>query len=146
MDAAYLSALSALAGSVVGGLTTGVSNLLSQVVQARAERRAREQSRKEDLYKDFILAASRAYGKAIVSSEPHLQEIISLYALVSRMRVSSSPEIVACSDKVMRTTVGTYLAPNKTIPQLHTLMESGADIDLLRDFAETARKELQASR
>ena len=54
MDIAYLSALSALAGSVVGGLTTGITTWLSQRNQARAEQLAREMSRREDLYKDFI--------------------------------------------------------------------------------------------
>ena len=36
MDAAYLSALSALAGSVVGGLTMALSAWISQSVSARA--------------------------------------------------------------------------------------------------------------
>ena len=36
MDAAYLSALSALAGSVVGGLTTALSAWITQCVSAKA--------------------------------------------------------------------------------------------------------------
>jgi hypothetical protein len=36
MDAAYISAISALAGSVIGGLTTGFTTLLTQRSQARA--------------------------------------------------------------------------------------------------------------
>jgi hypothetical protein len=59
MDVAYVSALSALAGSVVGGLTSGISTLMSQRAQARAGRLAHDMSRREELYKDFIVAALR---------------------------------------------------------------------------------------
>jgi len=62
MDVASISALSALAGSVVGGLTSGFTTWLSQRAQARAGQLAHDKSQREDLYKDFIIAASKAYG------------------------------------------------------------------------------------
>ena len=144
MDIAYLSALSALAGSVVGGLTSGITAWLSQRTQARAEQLAREMSRREDLYKDFIVAASKAYGDAIMSNEPQIQELVGLYAMISRMRVMSSPRTVASADEIMRATIDTYFAPNKTIRELHELMKSGAGIDPLKEFSEAAREELRA--
>ena len=143
MDIAYLSALSALAGSVVGGLTTGITTWLSQRNQARAEQLAREMSRREDLYKDFIVAASKVYGDAIVSNEPQIQELVSLYAMISRMRVLSSPRTVGCADQIMRATIDTYFEPNKTIRELHELIKSGVGIDPLKEFSEAAREELQ---
>jgi hypothetical protein len=80
MDVAYISALSALAGSVVGGLTSGITTWMNQRAQSRAMQVAHAVSRREDLYRDFIIAASKAYGEAIVSNEPQIQEIIALYA------------------------------------------------------------------
>jgi len=74
MDIAYLSTLSALAGSAVGGLTSGVATWLSQRVQARENQLAPEMARQDDLYKEFIAAASKAYGEAIVSNEPNVQD------------------------------------------------------------------------
>jgi hypothetical protein len=73
MEVAYLSALSTLAGSVVGALTSGITSLMSQRAQARAGQLAHDMSRREDLYKDFIVAASKAYGNAIVSNEPQIR-------------------------------------------------------------------------
>ena len=143
MDIAYLSALSALAGSVVGGLTSGITTWLSQRNQARAEQLAREMSRREELYKDFIVAASKVYGDAIVSNEPQIQELVSIYAMISRMRVLSSPRTVACADQLMRATIGTYFEPNKTIREMHELMKSGVGIDPLKEFSEAAREELR---
>jgi hypothetical protein len=49
-------------------------------------------ARRDDLYKEFILAASKAYGEAIVSNEPNVQELVALYAMISRMRVQSPPQ------------------------------------------------------
>jgi hypothetical protein len=144
MNVAYLSALSALAGSGVGGLTSGITTWLGLRAQARDGHLAREMSRRHDLYKDFIVAASKAYGAATLSNEPQMQELVALYALVSRMRVVSLPRTVACAEKVVDTTVGTYFATNKTIRELHEMMKSGTGIDLLKDFSEIAREELQA--
>jgi hypothetical protein len=118
---AYLSTLSALAGSVVGGLTSGVATWVSQRAQARESQLAREMARRDDLYKEFIAAASRAYGEAIVSNEPNVQEFVALYAMISRMRLQSPPQTVACAEKVMRATIDTYFAPGKTIRELHEL-------------------------
>jgi hypothetical protein len=144
MDVAYISALSALAGSVIGGLTSGITTLMNQRAQARAGQFAHEMSRREELYKDFILAASNAYGNAMMSNEPQIQELVALYAMISRMRVLSRPRTVACADKLMRATIDTYFAPNKTIRELHDLMKSGTGVDPLRDFSEAAREELRA--
>jgi len=145
MDIAYLSTLSALAGSVVGGLTSGVATWLSQRAQARESQFAREMARRDDLYKEFIAAASKAYGEAIVSNEPNVQEFVALYAMISRMRLQSPPQTVACAEKVMRATIDTYFAaPGKTIRELHESAQRGSGIDLLKDFSEVAREELRA--
>jgi hypothetical protein len=144
MDIAYISALAALSGSVVGGLTAGVTTWVSQRVQVRAGQLAHEMSRRDDLYKDFIVAASKAYGDAILSDKPQIQDLLVLYAMISRMRLMSLPRTVACAEKIVATTLETYFAPNKTIRELHELTKSGVMIDPLKDFSEAARDELRA--
>lgn len=144
MNIAFLSALFALAGSAIGVLTSGVTSWLGLRVQARAGQLALEMSRRDDLYRDFIVAASKTYGDAMLSNEPEMPQLIALYAMVSRMRVLSSPRTVASAEKVMGKMMDVYFAPNKTIHELHELMKSGADIDPLKDFSEDAREELRA--
>jgi hypothetical protein len=143
MDAALISAVSALAGSVIGGLTTGFTTLLSQRTQARAGQIAHDLARREDLIRDFIVAASKTYGDAIVNNEPKMPELIDLYAMVSRMRVLAMPRSVACADVVMGSILETYSAPNRTIADLRELVKDGGRVDPLRDFAEAAREELR---
>jgi hypothetical protein len=141
MDVAYISTLSALAGSVIGGLTSGITAWLNQRSLARAGQLAHELSRRQDLYKDFIIAASKAYGEALVVSEPKIEELIALYAMISRMRVISSPRIVACADRVLLETTGAYFEPNRTVAELRELIKTGTGVDPLKDFAEAVREE-----
>jgi hypothetical protein len=125
MDVAYISALSALAGSVIGGMTSGITTWLNQRSQLRSNQIAHDLSRREELYKEFILAASNAYGEAVMTNEPRIPDIIALYAMVSRMRAFSLPRTVACAEQVMLTTIETYALPNKSIPELSELMKDG---------------------
>jgi hypothetical protein len=60
------------------------------------------------------------------------------------MRVLSSSEVVESADRIVRTIVETYLAPNKTFPELRDMLNSGS-IDLLRDFSEACRAEFESA-
>jgi hypothetical protein len=51
---------------------------------------------------------NQAYGDAIMSNEPKLQEF---YAMISGMRVLSLPRTVTRAEKIMKATVDTYLPP-----------------------------------
>jgi hypothetical protein len=144
MDAAYISAISALAGSVIGGLTTGFTTWLTQRPQARAGMIAHDLARREDLVRDFIVAASKTYGDALANNELKMPEIVDLYAMVSRMRVLAMPRSVVCADIVMGSMIDTYFAPNRTVADLRELVKTGHGVDPLKDFAEAAREELRA--
>ena len=86
-----------------------------------------------------------AYAEALVTSEPKIEELISLYAMISRMRVLAFPRTVECAEKTMREVMDTYNAPNRTMLELHELIKSGeAAIDPLKEFSEAAREELRA--
>ncbi len=142
MDVGYISALSALAGSAVGGLTSAATTWMSQRAQSRAGQISHQMGRREDLYRDFITAASSAYGDALMSNEPRLSELVALYAMISRMRVVSGPRTVECADKVMLAIIDTYFAPNRTVREVRDLLKAGAGIDPLREFSEAARDEV----
>jgi hypothetical protein len=143
MDVAYISALSALAGSMVGGLTSSGTTWLTQRAQARAGLLAREISRREDLYRDFIVAASKAYGESLGSSEPQIADLVGLYAMVSRMRILSTPRTTACAEKIMLVIVDTYYSPNRSVSEVRDLIKVGAGIDPLKEFSDAAREELR---
>ena len=60
MDASIISALSALTGAAVGGLTSGITNWLNHRSQLRSQWILHEKNRRQILYKDFIEDASSA--------------------------------------------------------------------------------------
>jgi hypothetical protein len=143
VDVAYISALSALAGSVVGGLTSGFTSWLSQRSLARTEQLNRHRTRRQDLYKDFIIEASKAYTDAMMNSKPNIEELIALYGMLSRMRIMSPSAVVTCAERVLVETTNAYFQPNRTLPELTELLRTGTGIDPLKDFAEAVRTEFR---
>lgn len=55
------SVISALAGATIGGLTSVLASWLTQHTQARAQWLAQDKLRQQELYKEFIEAASKSY-------------------------------------------------------------------------------------
>ena len=142
MDSASISALAALGGALIGGLTSFATSWLTQQTQVRVQQLTHKLTRQEELYKEFIEEASRLYADSLVHDTPDVSQLIRLYVMISRMRVLASTTIVQNADKVARMIVNTYLAPNKTLPELRDMVNSGA-LDPLRDFSEASRAELQ---
>src|ERR1700722_5057089 len=114
MDASVVSALAALAGTAVGGLTNVVANLLTHRIQARAQSFLHEKNRRQILYRDFIDEASKCYIDALQHDEADISGLVGLYAKVSRMRVQSSEVVVVRAEEVSRKILDTYLEPDKT--------------------------------
>ena len=114
----------------------------SALASARGTTRSRSFA-KGGAVQGFIIAASKAYGEALVSSEPQIQDIVALYAMMSRMRVVSSSRTIDCADDIMRTTIKTYFAPNKTIRDVNDTIKTGTELDPLKKFSEVVREELR---
>ena len=142
MDPAYLSALAALTGSVIGGLTSLTASWLTQRVQVGAQQLAHDVSRREDLYKDFIEEASKAYADALAHTEVDVAKVVRLYALVSRMRMLSSQTVVEQANQVMQMIMETYHAPNRTIDEEADVIKTGG-LDPLLGFGEACRAEFR---
>jgi hypothetical protein len=142
MNPTYLPALAALAGSAVGGLTSLTSAWLTQQHQDRIKRLSQDKTGRQKLYRQFIEEASKLYADALVHQQAEVSALVSVYALISRMRVLSSSAVVEKAEAVIRMILDTYFAPNKTFPELRKLMDGHA-IDPLRAFSEECRKELR---
>jgi len=143
MNSSIISALAALAGAITGGLTSVLASWLSQHAQARAQWRAQDKLRRQDLYREFIEAASKCYIDALQCDKADIPALVELYVRVGRMRILSSPRTIESAERVARTIIDTYLEPNKTFLELREMANRGS-IDLLRDFSETCRAEFES--
>ena len=145
MDASIISALAALTGAAVGGLTSGIANWLNHRSQVRAQWLHHEKSRRQILYRDFIEEASKCYIDALQHGEADIPGLVGLYAKLSRMRALSSKPVVHCAEDVARIILDTYLEPDKSFVELREMVIDGS-IDLLRDFSDTCRDEFEEMR
>src|SRR5262245_25649399 len=104
MEASVITALAALTGTVVGGMTRMVANLLTQRPQLRARSHSHEKIRRQILYRDFIEEASRCYIDALQhhDTDADIASLVGLYAKLGRMRVMSSEPVLQSAERITR--------------------------------------------
>ena len=142
MEAAYISAFAALAGTAIGGLTSFATSWMTQQAQAKAQRLANERDNRAALFGRFLDEAARLYADALQNRRDDISGLINIYALTSRIRLMSTERVVESADTVVRIIVDAYLAPNMTLEEMRTNWID-RHIDPLRDFSEACRQELQ---
>ena len=145
MDVSIISALAALTGAAVGGLTSGMAAWLNHRSQVRVEWALHEKSRRQTLYRDFIEDAAKCYIDALQHDKADIPGLVSLYAKLSAMRAVSSKKVVQRADDVVRKILDTYLEPDKSFVELREMAIDGT-IDLLRGFSEVCREEFERMR
>jgi hypothetical protein len=143
MNASIISALAGLIGAAIGGLTSGLAAWFAQKTQAHLQWLVYERGRRQDLYKEFIEAASRCYADALLHEQPEMPALVELYAKIGRMRLLSSPSVIASAEQIGRKINETYLEPNKTFPQVQQMVDSN-NIDILADFSKACREEFES--
>ena len=142
MNTGYVTAIAALAGATLGGLTSFASSWTTLHVQMKAQRLASSKSVRQELYKQFIEEASRTYVDALVHDKLEVSGLVGIYALISRMRVLSSPKVIESAASIAILITDTYFLPNKTPTELRAMMHDGG-VDPLRDFSAACRNELE---
>ena len=130
----------AFGGSAFGAISTIVTGWVTRRRRLRERHYARSTSKRERLYRSFIEEASRVYADALVSDKSEIPQLVNLYALVGRMRILSSDEVVQAAERTGRLIIEAYLSPNREFVDLPEFME---EMDPLRDFGEACRRELQ---
>jgi hypothetical protein len=145
VDASIISALAALTGAAVGGLTSGIANWLNHRSQVRAHWLHHEKSRRQILYRDFIEEASKCYIDALQHGEADIPGLVGLYAKLSRMRTLSSKTVVYRAEEVARKILDTYLEPDRSFVELREMAIDGT-IDLLQGFSDAYHDEFEEMR
>jgi hypothetical protein len=142
MNPAIISALAALGGSSVGALAPVLSNFILQRSVTQRDLLNRQISQRETLYSDFINEASRIYAKSVTHSIEDMDELVSLYALVSRIRLMATEPVVRTAEAFVKRIVEHYGEPNLTVEQLRSAALS-AKAEPLDAFSVACRKEIR---
>ncbi len=142
MSQATITALAAIFGSLVGALGSSLSTWIIQKHQDRRDLLGRKIFHREQLYSDFITESARSLLDALGHNLGDPKNLIPAYALLSRIRLSSSREVLASAEEVVREIIGTYGKPNLTPEQIQSTATNGEDP--LRDFSDVCRAELDS--
>src|SRR2546429_9973533 len=94
MNAGYVTAIAALAGAALGGLTSFASSWTTLHAQMKAQRLASSRSTRQEIYKQFIEEASRSYVDALAHDKLDVSGFAAIYSLISKMRVLSSQKVM----------------------------------------------------
>ena len=137
-----ITALAAIAGSLVGALGSSIGTWITARHQDRRDLLGKQIERREALYSDFISESARLLVDAMEHNDSDVQKLIPLYALLSRIRLSSSERVLHTAEQVIKTIVNTYPQPNLTAEQIQSRAVNGQDP--LREFSDTCRVELES--
>jgi hypothetical protein len=137
-------ALAAVLGSLAGATGSTVSTWITQRHADQRDLLARRIFHREQLYSDFISESTNILIDALESSfkEPH--KLIPAYALLSRIRLSSSKEVLTSAEKLIREIIAVYSEPNLTAEQIRSRALGGKDP--LKQFSDICRAELDTMR
>lgn len=140
MNMMYIPALAGFGGSAFGAVSTIMTNWAAQRRKDRARRHSRSIAEREELYKSFIEETSRLYADAIVSDKSEISKLVDMYALIGRMKILSSDEVIDAAEKAALLIIETYVAPTRTFVDIPQFIK---EMDPLREFSEACRRELQ---
>ena len=140
MDAATISAFSALAGSAIGALASVATTWLTQHHQDHMQRLEQEASRRERQFGEFIDQASKAYADGVVQERlDDPAKLVPMYTAMSKLRLFATPGTIGAAEAVLERIVKTYESPSTALEARNAHV---AAHDILRAFAEACREEL----
>ena len=145
MDTSIIPALAGLTGAAIGELTSGIASWVAQKTQSRVQLLAQDKVLRQELYKEFIETATQCYADALQHEKPDFPALVNLYGKIGRMRVLSSPKVLASAEQIGQKIANMYLEPNKTFIELREMINKST-IDILGDFGEACREEFRSLR
>lgn len=143
MDPAFMTATAAGLGSLVGASASIATTLITQRTQSARATTEWQLRERESLYKSFIMEASRLAVDALSNSLQQPGQLVTLYALLSQIRLMSGEDVLDEAQTCCRRIVDLYSRPNLTGDEIRAAYEAN-QIDPLKDFSTACRAELLA--
>ena len=141
-QSAAITALAAIAGSVVGGLASFLTTFFTQRNQAHRDLLARDVAHREELYSQFIKEAANLYADSLDKTLENPASLIGMYSLIGRMRLNAGDGVLAAAEKVADSIVDSYSRPPTTFDDVYKVVRE-THVDPLKEFTEACRKELK---
>jgi len=143
MNAIVGSTIAALAGSTIGGLMPIISNFLIQRGLTKREMINRELAARQTLYSDFIDYATKLYLVAATRKPENIDELVALYALISRIRLVASENVIVAAETFAESVTKRYGEAAISMEEFRN-ETIGQHLDPLHEFSGRCREELRS--
>ena len=144
MDNSVVTAMAALFGSLIGGLTTLATAWLSQRYTTRNQRLREEIAKREALYGEYIDEASERMIDALGHELRDANQIVRMYGLFCRIQLVCSGPVLETGEQLMKKVAEVYAMPSITLEDLvRGARESTAESDPIVAFSRACRQELE---
>ena len=114
MDSAWISAFSAVMGSLVGDFTTFATTYANQRSQYRRDFLSKQFAKRETLYSEFINEAARLQIDSFDRQMDNASGLVNIYALENRIRLNASEEVIQAAVHTIEKLIESYKRPNMT--------------------------------
>jgi len=145
MDQAYVSTISALAGTIIGGATSFATTWMTTTSQAHAARLASERNKREELYGRFMDELAVLYANALASETVDYAKLTNAFSLRGRITLTSTKPVVDGADRALKFVVDLAMGPARSAEEMRHMMDD-RNLDVITEFARVSREELQGLR
>jgi hypothetical protein len=139
---AMIPTLSAIGGSFIGALSSMISTWIVQRHRERREVIAQKTAHLEQLYSDFINESARLLIDAVQHSLEEPGTLVPIYALISRIRLRSSTDVIESGERLIATILKVYFEPNLAPGDIPSAAHTHTDH--LQEFSSVCRRELES--
>jgi hypothetical protein len=135
------STIAALLGAVIGGALSVLASWLAQRVQSKSQWLVQEIKQRQQLYSEFVEAASCCFADALLENEPDTTSLAKLYGEMGRMRLLSSEAVVVEANRIAHKILDAYAEDNRSKVEVRDFL-AHETVDLFSDFGNACRAEL----
>src|SRR4029077_8134906 len=118
VDGAFMSALSALMGTLVGGVTSIATSWMGHRYQTQGRILLRENTERQALYKRFIQEAATLYVDALEHESTEIAKLVDIYATINHIRIVASPPVVEAANEAINDIIDAYSIENRTFADI----------------------------
>lgn len=129
-------------GTVLGVSATVAIAWINQKTINQRELLREEIRMRETLYGEFISECARLLVDALQHSLEKPETLLTAYALLNRIRLSASPEVLMAAERLIGRITDQYVAKNLSAHELLQLARS-TQTDPLKEFGDACRSELK---
>jgi len=143
MDMNIVTAISGVAGTLIGVSATIAVAWINQKKLHWGELIRDEMRMRQELYGEFLVECARLLVDAFQHSLEKPEMFVPVYGLINRIRLCASEPVLSQAEQLVMRITDQYFSNNLSVQELRQLTRSGEG-DVLKAFGEACRAERES--